>query len=197
MGAEYNKWSRSVTAGYNVRLAYSRAAVGPMDYTPGGFRNTTPAAFVVRHTLPQVMTTRAQQLAMFVVYPSPLQSLADAPSAYIDAAGHLAPGSAFLRIVPAAWDETRGIGGSWGRWIAVARRSGSRWFVGIMGDEHGRTVTIPFDFLSHGTWRVRAWVDGVKPTDVGDHSGRIRAGTRLRVPLAPSGGAVLVLDPVR
>ena len=195
MGAEYNKWSRSVTAGYNVRLAYSRAAVGPMDYTPGGFRNTTPAAFVVRHTLPQVMTTRGQQLAMFVVYPSPLQSLADAPGAYIDAAGQLTPGGAFLRIVPAAWDETRGIAGSWGRWIAVARRSGSRWFVGIMGDEHGRTVTIPFDFLSHGKWRVRAWVDGATPTDVAGHGGRIKAGTHLRVPLAPSGGAVLVLDP--
>jgi len=127
MGAEYNKWSRSVTAGYNVRLAYSRAAVGPMDYTPGGFRNTTSAAFVVRHTLPQVMTTRAQQLAMFVVYPSPLQSLADAPSAYIDAAGHLAPGGAFRRIVPAAWDETRGIfcpmvsGGSVHGWMAPRR----------------------------------------------------------------------------
>jgi alpha-glucosidase len=195
MGAEYSKWSRSVTAGYNVRLAYTRAAVGPMDYTPGGFRNTTPAAFFVRHTLPQVMTTRAQQLALFVVYPSPLQSLADAPSAYIDAAGHLAPGSVFLRIVPAAWDETRGIGGAWGRWIAVARRSGSRWFVGIMGDEHGRTVTIPFDFLSHGEWRVRAWVDGATPTDVAGHGGTIEAGTHLRVPLAPSGGAVLVLDP--
>ena len=195
MGAEYNKWSRSVTAGHNVRLAYSRAIVGPMDYTPGGFRNTTPAAFKVRHTLPQVMTTRAQQLAMFVVYPSPLQSLADAPSAYVDAAGHLAPGSAFLRLVPASWDETHGITGEWGQWIAVARRSGKRWFVGIMGDEQRRIVTIPFDFLGSGHWHMRAWVDGGKPTDTAGHSGTIRAGTKLRVPLAPSGGAVMILDP--
>jgi len=38
-------------------------------------------------------------------------------------------------------------------------------------------------------------VDDVKPTDVAGHGGTIDAGTHLRVPLAPSGGAVLVLDP--
>ena len=39
MGAEYNKWSRRVTATHNVSLAYTRMLLGPMDYTPGGFRN--------------------------------------------------------------------------------------------------------------------------------------------------------------
>lgn len=195
MGAEYNKWSRSVTAGHNVRLAYSRGAIGPMDYTPGGFRNVTPQAFVVRHALPQVMTTRAHQLAMFVVYPSPLQSLADAPSAYRGTDRGLAPGASFLRLVPASWDETHGIAGAWGRWIAVARRSGTRWFVGIMGDEQPRVASIPLDMLPAGRWRLRALVDGPTPAAVIEHGGTVRAGTRLRVPLAGSGGAVFVLDP--
>ncbi len=48
MGNEYNRWSRKVTAGYNVRAAYSRATIGPMDYIPGGFRNVTPGAFSPR-----------------------------------------------------------------------------------------------------------------------------------------------------
>ena len=43
MGAEYNKWSRRVTATHNVSLAYTRMLLGPLDYTPGGFRNRTPA----------------------------------------------------------------------------------------------------------------------------------------------------------
>ncbi|WP_242098401.1 glycoside hydrolase family 97 protein [Sphingomonas sp. CROZ-RG-20F-R02-07] len=194
MGAEYNKWSRKVTAGYNVRSAYSRAVIGPMDYTPGGFRNVAPGAFVARHALPEVMTTRAQQLAMFVVYPSPLQSLCDSPGAYLNAAGRPMKGAAFLRIVPATWDETRGIAGDWGRWIAVARRSGGRWFVGVMGDEAPRTVALPLGFLGNGRWRVRALVDGSQPTDVAGHKGVVDGGGTLWVPLAARGGAVLVLD---
>ncbi|MEI9926702.1 MAG: glycoside hydrolase family 97 catalytic domain-containing protein [Sphingomonas sp.] len=60
MGAEYNKWSRRVTATHNVMLAYTRGLLGPMDYTPGGFRNVTPANFRIRNDLPFVQTTRAQ-----------------------------------------------------------------------------------------------------------------------------------------
>src|ERR1044072_9282617 len=45
MGAEYNKWSRRVTATHNVSLAFTRMLLGPLDYTPGGLRNNTPAPF--------------------------------------------------------------------------------------------------------------------------------------------------------
>lgn len=119
MAAEYNKCSHKVTAGHNVRPAHTRATIDPMDYTPGAFRNVAPEDFTARDPLPEVMTTRAQQIAMLVVHPSPLQSLADAPHTYLDAAGHPVPGADFLRMVPANWDETRGISGEWGQWIAV------------------------------------------------------------------------------
>lgn len=195
MGAEYNKWSRKVTAGANVRLAFTRATIGPMDYTPGGFRNVTPDAFRARHVLPFVMTTRAHQLAQFVAYPSPLQSLADAPQAYLPG-GRPAPGTDFVAMVPAAWDETQGVAGEWNRWIAVARRRGERWFVGVLNDERQRTVALPLDFLRSGRWRVRALVDGAHPADVAGHAGTVRAGITVHVPLAPSGGAVLVFDPL-
>lgn len=195
MGAEYNKWSRKVMAGANVRLAYTRAAIGPMDYTPGGFRNVTPGAFRARHVMPLVMTTRAHQLAQFVAYSSPLQSLADAPQAYLPG-GRPAPGTEFVRMVPAAWDETRGVAGAWGRWIAVARRHGSRWFVGVLNDEQARTVPLPLGFLGRGRWRLRALVDGATPTDLKGHAGAVLFKHNVRVPLASSGGAVLVLDPL-
>ena len=71
-GAEYNRWSRKITATHNVRLAYARAIIGPRDCAPGAFRNVTPARFQPRSTAPEVMTTRAQQLALFVAYSSPL-----------------------------------------------------------------------------------------------------------------------------
>ena len=87
MGAEYNKWSRRVTATHNVSLAFTRMLLGPMDYTPGGFRNATPATFEVVNSPPQVQTTRGQGLGMFVVYESPFQMVADSPDVYAERGG--------------------------------------------------------------------------------------------------------------
>ena len=85
MGAEWNKWTPLITPRHNLTLPYTRMLTGPMDYTPGGFRNRTPATFEVRDVLPFTQTTRGQALVMFVVYDSPLQTVADDPDAYRDA----------------------------------------------------------------------------------------------------------------
>src|SRR5687767_6454001 len=76
MGAEYNKWSRRVTATHNVTLPYTRMLLGPMDYTPGGFRNVRADEFRSNNSPPFVQTTRGQALAMYVVYDSPVQMVA-------------------------------------------------------------------------------------------------------------------------
>lgn len=196
MGSEYNRWSRRVTARHNVSLAYTRAVVGPMDYAPGAFRNVAPSAFKARNQAPMVMTTRAHQLAQFVAYPSPLGVLADAPSAYEDGNGASAPGADFLRRVPTQWDETRGIAGEFGRTIAIARRSGRTWFVGVLNDETARDLAIPLAFLGEGAWRVASWSDGDAPDRVVARVGEVKAGDgHLVVSLAAGGGAALVLNP--
>ncbi len=140
------------------------------------------------------MTTRAQQLALFVIYPSPLTRLADAPVAYRDGRGEWQPGVEFLREVPTVWDETRGIAGEFGQWIAVARRQGKRWYVGAITDERARTVTLPMSFLEPGRWKLRAWTDGASPTALDRRAGVIGADKRLIVRLAANGGAALVLE---
>ncbi|MEP7005541.1 MAG: glycoside hydrolase family 97 catalytic domain-containing protein [Sphingomonas bacterium] len=193
MGNEYNRWSRKVTAGYNVRAAFSRATIGPMDYTPGGFRNVTPAEFNYGAP-PEVMTTRAQQLALFVIYPSPLTVLADAPVAYRDGHGRWVPGVTFIREVPTIWDETQGIAGEFGQWIAVARRHAGRWYVGAITNEHARKVSLPLAFLGAGQWKVRAWADGKSPSDIDRREGTITGRTNLILQLAPSGGAALIFS---
>lgn len=194
MGNEYNRWSRKVTAGYDVRAAYSRATIGPMDYTPGGFRNVTPAAFRPKGRAPEVMTTRAQQLALFVIFPSPLAVLADAPVAYRNKEGGWAPGVEFLREVPTVWDETHGIAGEFGTWIAVARRHGKRWYIGAITDDKARKVALPLSFLGKGEWKLRGWLDGKLPSDLNRRQARVTATTRLGLNLGPSGGAALILE---
>lgn len=186
LGAEYNKWSRRITPTHNVTLPFTRMLVGPIDYTPGGFRNVAPADFEVSFTAPQVMGTRAHQLAMFVVYESPLQMVADSPDVYIDA-----PGADFLSLVPATWDETRVLSGAIGEHIAIARRAGDTWYIGAMTDETARTLELPLDFLPAGRHLAALWLDGEAPTDVHRSEQAIDAGDRLLLQLASGGGAAV------
>jgi alpha-glucosidase len=196
MGAEYNKWSARVTATHNVSLAYARGLLGPMDYTPGGFRNVTPAAFTARDIGPEVMTTRAQQLALYVVYLSPFACLADAPGAYETNSLKPVPGADFLKDVPTSWDETRALAGDFGRYIVVARRKGRSWYVGAINDEAARQVTVPLDFLGPGRWTAERWTDGATPAElVRERSDVSAKAGPLTLDLASGGGAALILTP--
>ena len=196
LGAEYNKWSARVTATHNVTLAFTRMLVGPMDYTPAGFRNVAPAQFKARDKGPLVMTTRAQQLAMYVVYESPMQMVADSPGAYRGQ-----PGAEFLRVVPTSWDETRVVEGVIGESIVVARRRGREWFVGALTNEQPRTIRVPLNFLGRGAYTLDAFADGEDaandPKRLSVSTSRVGAGETLSITLAPSGGYAARLKPVR
>jgi alpha-glucosidase len=191
LGAEYNKWSRRITARHNVTLAYTRMLLGPMDYTPGAMRNATPESFAPRFILPQVMTTRAHNLGMFVVYESPFVSVADNPEAYDDPAV-----LDFLRAVPASWDETRFIAGEIGEYVVIARRRGREWFVGAMTNESARDISVPLDFLGSRRYRAQIWADGATPTAVATSTMHVSGSPPpLALHLAANGGAVVRLRP--
>ena len=191
LGAEYNKWTRRITARHNITLAYTRMLAGPMDYTPGGYRNATPATFRIAATGPQTQTTRAAELAKYVVFESPLQSVADTPDAYRGQ-----PGVDFLADVPATWDETRFLAGILGESIVLARRKGRTWYIGAMTDA-ARTIAVPLSFLGKGGYVVRTWADGTAPTDVSTTSTTVDATATLTLDLHASGGAAVILTPVR
>jgi alpha-glucosidase len=191
MGAEWNKLNSSVTPRHNLMLPYTRMLAGPMDYTPGGFRNGTPADFKVRDVLPLTQTTRGQALAMYVVYDSPLQMVSDAPEAYQDAAGF-----DFVKRVPSAWDETRFLSGEPGRDIVMARRQGSSWYVGAMRAEEpaGATERVPLRFLAPGKYRATIWEDGATPNELRRVEREVGPADVLELKLAPAGGAAVILE---
>jgi alpha-glucosidase len=184
MGAEYNKWSRRVTATHNVSLAYTRMLLGPLDYTPGGFRNATPDTFQVINSPPQVQTTRGQALGMFVVYESPFQMVADSPDVYENAAGF-----DFVKAVPTVWDETRFLAGDIDDYVVVARRKGGDWYLGAMGNEQPHEITLPLDFLGEGRFKAKVYQDGASPTTLAESSLAVTKADSLTLKLAPSGGA--------
>jgi len=164
--------------------------VGPMDYTPGGFRNQTPETFQWRFFLPTVMTTRAHGLAMFVVYESPLQTVADTPDAY---AGQ--PETAFIGQVPTTWDETRFLSGEIGQSIVLARRKGRDWYVGAMTNADGRAVSLPLDFLGRGRFEATVYADGEAADRTTITKQAVGADTTLTLYLKPSGGAAISITP--
>lgn len=186
MGAEYNKWSRRVTARHNVSLAYTRMLLGPLDYTPGGFRNKTPATFEVVNSPPQVPTTRAHGLGMFVVYESPFQMVSDSPDAYENAAGF-----DFVKMVPTVWDETRFVAGEIDSHVVVARRKGSDWYVGVMNGDAAQVVKVPLAFLGQGKFKAKVWADGAAPTELKLSEQVVEAGDSIELSLAAAGGAAV------
>jgi alpha-glucosidase len=188
MGAEYNKWSRRVTARHNVMLAYTRGLLGPMDYTPGGFRNVSPDTFKIRNDLPFVQTTRAHGLAMYVVFDSPLGSVADSPDTYAESPA----GLEFIKSVPTSWDETRFLAGNTGEFIVVARRKGKSWYLGAMNTETARSVSVPLAFLGTKRAEMTLWVDGGAPGAVSKSERQVTGADSVELPLAATGGAVAV-----
>jgi alpha-glucosidase len=196
LGAEYNKWVARITPTHNLTLPFTRMLTGPMDYTPGGFRNVTREQFTAQDSAPQVMSTRAHQLAMYVVYDSPLQMVSDYPGAYRNE-----PGADFLRVVPASWDETRVLAGSIGEFIIVARRRGESWFVGAMTNEPGRTLSLPLAFLKKGAYRVTGYADGqaaaTDPKQISRTVRIVRPRETMTLTLAPSGGYAAQFSPAK
>ncbi len=196
MGAEFNKWSTRVNATHNVTLPFTRMILGPMDYTPGGFRHVAPAGFTdkVRWLNPVVQTTRGHALGMYVVYDSPLQMVADSPSAYRKSDGSWADGVDFLRQVPVTWDETRVVQGDIGQFIVTARRSGADWYIGAMSNEAARALRVPLDFLGEGKFAARVWQDGAAPDQLTLGSSTVDRTSTLDLALAGSGGAAVLLN---
>ncbi|KQU49607.1 hypothetical protein ASG67_10760 [Sphingomonas sp. Leaf339] len=188
MGAEYNKWSKRVTATHNVSLAFTRTVLGPLDYTPGAFRNRTPGDFTPVNSPPQVQTTRGQALAMYVVYESPVQMVSDSPDAYQGQ-----PEFAFIRDVPTTWDEPRFLDGDIGSHVVVARRKGRDWYIGAMNGAEARTVTLPLAFLGKGRFAATIWQDGAAADKVALTERSVGAGDTLTLQLAAAGGAAVRL----
>ncbi|WP_425997541.1 glycoside hydrolase family 97 protein [Caulobacter sp. DWR1-3-2b1] len=192
LGAEYNKWSGRITATHNVTLPFTRMLLGPMDYTPGGFRNVTREAFKDRFILPVVKTTRGQALAMYVVYDSPLSMVSDSPMTYAASPA----GLDFVSATPTSWDETRVLSGQIGQSIVMARRKGREWWVGSMTNEDGRKVKVPLDFLGADAFSADIREDGAAPTELKSTARVVSASNILTLKLAPSGGGVIRLSPV-
>lgn len=195
MGLEHSRWSSKVTPEHNVTIPFTRMLTGPMDYTPGGFRNVTREEFAGKQKPPMVMGTRCHNLAMFVVYLSPLQMVSDWPGAYRGEKG-----ADFLKVVPASWDETRPLEGEIGDYIIMARRKGDEWFLGGMTDDTERQLNLALSFLSgEKTYQATIYQDAPvsdkKPKELEIVKKTFSNTDKLNIKMATGGGIVVHFYP--
>jgi alpha-glucosidase len=187
-GLENVKWSDTPHPEHNVTLPFTRMLLGPMDYTPGAMVNAAQKNFVKVFDQPMSLGTRAHQLAMYVVYESPLQMLADSPSHYLREPETME----FLSAVPTVWDETRVLDGVIGDYVAVARRQGGDWYVGAMTDWTARELILDLSFLPPGRYELDAYQDGVNAGRYGSDYRRVKReldpSAPLKITLAEGGG---------
>ena len=192
LGNEYNKWSSRVTPEHKVTLPFTRYLVGPGDFTPGGFLNRQPATFQSQKPT-QVQGTRAAELALFVIYDSPLGCVCDHPDHYRDQ-----PGADFLDVVPTVWDDTRVLDGAVGEYLVDGATVGRRLVLrcahqqqAARGDGQARFSSArPLDrcvLERRGRRRRKRRASGHRGAD-----GPIRRHARLH--LAPAGGCVARLQ---
>ena len=187
-GMEWSKWSSDSEPKHNVTIPFTRMFLGPMDYTPGAMRNATKLTFAPVFGQPMALGTRCHQLAMYVVFESPLQMLSDSPSNYMREPETME----FLSPFPTEWDETKVLAARIAEYVVVARRNGRDWYVGAMSDWTPRNLEIDLSFLPEGNFTMEAYQDGVNAdrnaSDYRKTTTQVNRTTKLMLPLASGGG---------
>lgn len=192
-GLEHNKWADYITSEHNLTLPFIRMLAGPMDYTPGAMVNKQPENFTVSFSRPMAKTTRAHQVALYVVFESPLQMLADSPSQYLKE--HET--TSFISQIPTVWDETKVISASLGEHILMARRNEKDWFIAALGNSTRKTFEFDLNFIAQGRYQMSIYKDGVNAdkyaSDYKIDSKIVSSQEKIKVQLAENGGWVAIL----
>jgi len=194
-GMENDKWSKEVTPQHDVTLPFTRMIAGPMDYTPGALVNMDKANFSPNFTRPESQGTRAHQVALYVIYESPLQMLADSPSNYMKEQET----TDFIVKIPVVWDDIIGIDGKVGEYILIARRSGKEWFAGALTNWTARDMALDLSFLPAGKYSMDIFQDGINAEnyaiDYKHVKTSVKSGDKIKIHLAPGGGWAARISP--
>ena len=202
-GLENNKWDYSCNPTYMVQFPFLRMLGGSVDATPGMLSNCTYRRFRIKPTgRPDMWGTRANAMAMYVVFHQALGFVSDSPVEYRKVPEIME----FLKRVPTVWDETLPLQGEMGEYIVMARRSGDEWYVGAMNNalreesNYSRTVEIDFSFLTPGE-EYEAYV--IKDTDMSNREAtdcaietiELNSESKISYYLANGGGMAMRIYP--
>lgn len=173
----------------SIYLPFMRNAVGPMDFTPGSMLSAQPEDNRSTRANAMGSGTRAYQMALFVVFESGLQMLADNPVYYY----RERPCTEFISDVPVLWDETIVPDAKVGEYVVIARRSGDKWFIGAITNDKGRTIDVDLSFLpDNKNLHLTYFEDGInadrQAMDYKKGEMEVNKSTKLTLKLVRNGG---------
>ncbi len=181
----------------SVYLPFMRNAVGPMDYTPGAMLSMQPEIYRSERPNSASIGTRAYQMALFVIFESGIQMMADNPTLYY----RNDECTKFMTQVPQTWDETIALKAKVGEYVIVAKRKGEKWYIGGMtnNQKQQREFELNLDFLKDGkNYRMTSFEDGVNANrqamDYRKKERDFKKGDKVTVRLARNGGFAAVIE---
>ena len=168
-----------------------------MDYTPGAMLSMQPEIYRSERPNSASIGTRAYQMALFVLFESGIQMMADNPTLYY----RNDECTRFITQVPQTWDETIALEAKVGEYAIVAKRKGNKWFIGGMTNnkEQQREFELATDFLKEGqTYRMTSFEDGKNANrqamDYRKNERTLRKGDKISIRLARNGGFAAVIE---
>ena len=181
-------------ATHNTILPFTRFIAGAADYTICYYQRPElkPGLSLSR----SLKTTSGHQLALSMVYYSPLQFMYwyDKP-----ADSQEEPELEFFDKISTVWDDTKVLNGEIAKYITIARRKGEEWFVGTITNNESRDLKISLNFLPPGkSFEASIYSDdpSVKTrTHVSIRRIKVNSGTVLDSHLLASGGQAIWIRP--
>ncbi|REE82105.1 alpha-glucosidase [Lutibacter oceani] len=190
-GQEYNAWSDGNPPSHTATLPFTRLLAGPMDFTPGVLDVEIKQGYEGR----DVHTTAAKQLALYVVFYSPIQMLADLPENYD---GN--PAFKFLQDVPVDWQDTKVLNAEIAEYITTVRKDkfSEDWYLGSLTNEESRSFDIDLSFLDpDATYEAQIYADEVgttwkkNATKVAITTKEVKSTDTLKLNLGEGGGTAI------
>ena len=174
------RYKRVLPPEHDCILPFTRLVQGHGDYTPVVFQKDQ----LIHFTWPR-------QLAQGIVFACPFLCFGDYPQNYLDS-----PMIEIIRALAPVYEETIVLPGSEiGECVAMARRSGGKWFVAIENGAQPRCLDIPLGFLGGGKWRMLGYRDhpsGALDSCVRDER-EVLGTDRIQVEIRSKGGFVALL----
>lgn len=180
-----------------VYYPFIRNTAGAMDYTPGAMINMQPEVYRSARPNSAAIGTRCYNMALYVIFESGVQMLADNPTNYYknEECTH------FITSVPVTWDETRVLEARAGEYLIIARRKGNHWFIGgfCNGKEKIRQFRVKLNFLqSDFNYHLTSFCDGpnadYQAMDYQVNEQNVTSNTELIINIVRNGGWTAVIE---
>jgi len=179
-----------------VTAAFVNGLAGPIDMSNGMFdlNHSLDQRPRVLEEIPSTIVAEAARSLIVFTGLNVLPDSADSYRKHLELFG-------FIAAQKMPWTESKTLQGEIGEYIVTMRQTGETFLVGSATDEHGRTLSIPLDFLGEGEYEATLYEDAPDAHYLKNREAysirhlTVTAKSVIQAKLAPGGGHCIKLVP--